>query len=625
MKAFKLVGLAVVAAGAGYLVAVASGPHSAEGGSVGVYKPSPHTPGEQLELDDDTRRGLLSRARALWDGEADKLGPPTGKAADEEAPLILTVFHSDGRLLVWKRIDDPATGLAAKLAVAVKAARSDVGIGAVGDVFLHIDVVSYNGRFLNFGVKGLFKNRVFEPRITGLVFEKDGKRAELPPLETAYLNLGPKGSRKLVAQRLGVDPKAAENDLGLWIEIYRTLHFGERYPDRAFGDYLRSNEALLAKDVDDAKVLERLKLVGQWYRANVRDGEVTYKFDPTTGREIEAPRTMVRSTMSVWVLNRLGAHLNDPELLKLGEETMKFYFERYFQMAKSKAAGSIQYNPKRTQKGETSNERWTTAGFVCAAALERPDREKYLGECDLLMNFMMGKRNSQKVFDSRWALSQYFMPGQALLTLAYAWEATGDPKYAKFLEETWDVYLPPLLDMMHLGDKRYAPYAPAWFTQPAAQMWFMMREKQPEKAERYRTLVYAINDKVVTWYEANATPAAYTDQDGILGPKYGFRGNVSITAASLEALVDASRVADLSGDPARRDRYMAAARQTIAYLMRLQYTPANTYYTRHRERITGGFKTDLFNNQVWMDNVWHLTSAFIKTRKWGLLPGGVKP
>ena len=66
---------------------------------------------------------------------------------------------------------------------------------------------------------------------------------------------------------------------------------------------------------------------------------------------------------------------------------------------------------------------------------------------------------------------------------------------------------------------------------------------------------------------------------------------------------------------------MAAARHTIAYLIRLQYKPANTYYTQHRERITGGFKTDLFNNQVWMDNVWHLTSALIKARRWGLLPG----
>ena len=91
----------------------------------------------------------------------------------------------------------------------------------------------------------------------------------------------------------------------------------------------------------------------------------------------------------------------------------------------------------------------------------------------------------------------------------------------------------------------------------------------------------------------------------------------------MEALIDAAHIADLSGDVARRDDYMFAARRTMAYLFRIQLTPASSYYLREpaRSRVLGGFKTDLYNNIVWMDNVWHLTSALIKAREWKLLPG----
>ena len=45
---------------------------------------------------------------------------------------------------------------------------------------------------------------------------------------------------------------------------------------------------------------------------------------------------------------------------------------------------------------------------------------------------------------------------------------------------------------------------------------------------------------------------------------------------------------------------------------RIQFTPDNTYYVKHRERAIGGFKKDMVSSVLWMDNVWHLTSAFIK-------------
>jgi len=106
----------------------------------------------------------------------------------------------------------------------------------------------------------------------------------------------------------------------------------------------------------------------------------------------------------------------------------------------------------------------------------------------------------------------------------------------------------------------------------------------------------------------------------MLAPLPGSYGNTAITAAVLESLVDAAYVAKKSGDTTRLQKYTRIIKKTTAYLMRLQYTPANTYYIQNRERVIGGFKTDLLNTKVWMDNVWHLTSAFIKIEKDKLLP-----
>ncbi|MCA9541238.1 MAG: hypothetical protein KC620_20195, partial [Myxococcales bacterium] len=107
--------------------------------------------------------------------------------------------------------------------------------------------------------------------------------------------------------------------------------------------------------------------------------------------------------------------------------------------------------------------------------------------------------------------------------------------------------------------------------------------------------------------------------DGALTPKRGYYGNNSVTAAALESITDAAILAKKLGDTQRLANYKRVIRSAVAYLLRLQYTPANTYGFRQRERIIGGFKQDLLNQTSWMDNVWHLTSAFMKIHQNGLL------
>ena len=576
-----------------------------------------YTPAVDLDVDRETKQKLLAYARALWTG---KKGVPadTGVATTHGNPLILGVYTRRGTLVGTHRVEDPATNLNAKVRVAVEKARAQgLGAGFQGspeaDIFLHLCVQTYTGRFPNFGVKGLFKNGVFVPRVTGLIFEVDGKRFDLDPMQTMYRNLNKRHAQTWLERKSGIGEGRMNRRNDLWIEIYRVAHFGERYPDKRLAEFHRGHEPFDHTEVSNESVRASLKLIGTWYENNVIDGEVTYQFGVYSRKYLNEKRTMVRSTMAVWILNRLSTFLKDAELRRLGEVTLKFYFERYFQMEQSKAAGKILPSPKKTEKGELAVNRYSTAGFLAAAVLERGELAKYEAEVKLLADWVMTHQRPDGVMRTQLAQSQYFMPGQVALAIAYLWEETKDPVYKAFLDRFFDAYDPPLRAMMHLGDPRYGPLAPAWFTQPLTVLYRVTKEA------RYRDLILLINDRVVQWYELNARFASYDDYDGVLAPKPGYTGNNSVTAASLESLIDGYFVAKNTGDPERAARYQRVAKRTIAYLIRLQYTPANTYYVRDRQKVLGGFKQDLENNLVWMDNVWHLTSAFIKAIQYGML------
>ncbi len=589
-------------------------------GDGGGARAAAYEPTAELEIDIETRRKLLDYARAVWTGQEGKPAD-TGVATSRGNPLILGLYTRKGTLLATHRVDDPTTDLNAKVREAVARARkkglSDAFRGSPDkDIFLHLNVVTYTARLPNFGVKGLFKNGVYVPRVTGLVFELDGERHELDPMQTMYRNMNAKHARKALERRSGIGEGAMNRRNDLTIEIYRVAHFGERYPDKRFTEFHRGHEVFTHEQVDEAAVRRSLKLIGQWYRNNVIDGEVTYQYGVFSRTYFNEKRTMVRSTMAVWILNRLATFLKDDELRELGEETLRFYFERYYQMGKSLAAGRIVPSEKPTQKGEVARNRYSTAGFLAAAVLERGELERYRREVDLLTTWLMGHQRADGVMKTQFAQSQYFMPGQVMLCAAYVWEATGDPRYRAFVDAIFEAYAPALDAMMHLGDPRYGPIAPAWFTQPFTVMY------RATKDPRYRDQIFAINDRVAQWYDLNRAFASYFDYDGVLAPKPGYSGNNSITAASLESLIDGYQVAKLDGDTERAKRYSTVARRTIAYLLRLQYTPANSYYVRNRKRVVGGFKQDLANNLVWMDNVWHLTSAFIKAIEYGMLKEG---
>ena len=563
------------------------------------YVPLPRTP--ELEVPDEALRALLAIARAGCDGAP---APAAAHAVlGTDAPLIGVAYGVDGARKHHVRRDDAGTLAQKAHAIGRELCRAE------RSVYLHLLVVTKRAHLLNFGVKGLFDNKVFEPQVTGVVYRLDDKRFELDPLEQLERNMGPSDARTALARGVGLSPQEAPNRVDLTIELYRTAHVGERLQDRAATRFFRGHRVLTHADVTHELLEERLRLIGDWYRANVIDGEVTYIYMPSRRAYANDERTMIRSTMATWILNRLAVYLKDAELAAKGEEAIEHYFERYFRMSASKAAGRIMPSPTPLKNGNRVEQRWTVASFIAAACNERTDKERFRTEMDLLMKWAATHQREDGVVWSPSGAEQYFMPGQFLLPVTYFYRDTKDPFYKAIFDKAFAVYAPNLYETMELGPAWHTPYAPAWFTQPVAQMYLLTGD------EALKDLVFAINDRVALAYDTNARHQVYYDYDGMLAPKPNSYGNNSVTSASLEALTDAAIVAKHAGDRARYERYTTIIRRTVAYLLRLQYVPENTYYIRDRARVVGGFKNDLVNTKSWMDSVWHLTSAFIKIQQ----------
>ena len=89
----------------------------------------------------------------------------------------------------------------------------------------------------------------------------------------------------------------------------RCFHIGEQKTDAAFSRYFRGHQPLTTEEVSHALIEQRLRWIAGWYENNIIDGEVTYEYSTAKGTYQNEERTMVRSTMAVWILNRLAEYL----------------------------------------------------------------------------------------------------------------------------------------------------------------------------------------------------------------------------------------------------------------------------------------------------------------------------
>ena len=81
----------------------------------------------------------------------------------------------------------------------------------------------------------------------------------------------------------------------------------------------------------------------------------------------------------------------------------------------------------------------------------------------------------------------------------------------------------------------------------------------------------------------------------------------------LEGLADAFSLARELGDAEREQSYRLAILRGLRSAMQLQFADeTDMYYVSQRDRVRGGLRTTVYNNEIRVDNVEHMLMAVLE-------------
>jgi hypothetical protein len=345
-----------------------------------------------------------------------------------------------------------------------------------------------------------------------------------------------------------------------------------------------------------------------WMWESLRDnGRMTYLYWPSQGREAPGRDNLIRQFMATIALGRVASAVGDAEL-------------------QQRSAGNIDYNLRTyyVQEGKLGLVRLrdkVKLGSVALAALaivEHPQRSQWQSQEAALLRTVEALWQEDGSFQTFYAPAdrndnQNFYPGEALLLWATLISQAPDPKLLNRFMKSFEYYRAWHLDEAVKG-RRNPAFIP-WHTQAYYIVW------KQTKDEELRDFVFEMNDwllDVQQWDSARYpdTRGRFYAPDRDYGPPHA-----SATGVYLEGLVDAYSLASQVGDVERAKTYSYAIRKGLRSSMQLQFADdIDMFYVSKRERVFGGLRTTVYDNQIRCDNVQHTLMATLKILDSGALP-----
>lgn len=197
--------------------------------------------------------------------------------------------------------------------------------------------------------------------------------------------------------------------------------------------------------------------------------------------------------------------------------------------------------------------------------------------------------------------NQNFYPGEALLYLAHKYRKLGEESIALRAWNSARYY-----KEWHLKNRNPA-FVP-WHTMAYSAL--LERRFDRELAE----WVFEMNDWLLSMQQT--APLLYPDIDGRFydpkRPKFGVP-HASSTGVYLEGLLAAYRLAKATGDHGRSENYRKAIVRGVRSLMQLEFRDdIDTFYISKKERVLGGLRTTVYNNEIRVDNIQHGLMAILQ-------------
>ena len=90
--------------------------------------------------------------------------------------------------------------------------------------------------------------------------------------------------------------------------------------------------------------------------------------------------------------------------------------------------------------------------------------------------------------------------------------------------------------------------------------------------------------------------------------------HASSTGVYMEGLADAWRLARMLREDSRAEAYAQSLRRGLRSVAQLQFREPDVdgFYVSQRSAVTGGMRTETYNNEIRVDNVQHCLMALLK-------------
>ncbi len=348
----------------------------------------------------------------------------------------------------------------------------------------------------------------------------------------------------------------------------------------------RGNEVVLPEAVTRPS-LERLSAdLAGWLLANLQpDGRMLYEYWPSRGEEAPGNNPL-RQFMATWVLDSWPA-AREAAARNLAYNMRTFYRD-----------GVIEY------RGEV---KLGAMAIAALAILDSPERARWKKELAALVRTIESLARPDGSFrtflrpEKRRNDNQNFYSGEAQLLRARLYVEQPDATRRERFLKSFRYY-------REFFRRKPNPAFVPWHTRACAT--FYAREPEPE----LRDFIFEMND----WLLDKAAmqewdDAAYPDLRGRFynskRPDYG-PPHASSTGAYLEGLSEAYRMAREAGDTGRARRYETALLRGARDLLQLEFADdVDMFYVSKRAPVQGGLRTEVYDNEIRVDNVQHALSA----------------
>lgn len=189
--------------------------------------------------------------------------------------------------------------------------------------------------------------------------------------------------------------------------------------------------------------------------------------------------------------------------------------------------------------------------------------------------------------NSGWESNIY--PGEALLALAFSYKNFGNELYKQSFDKAFSYYSKNGL----WKDNDFT----SWSISAFAEMYTITKE------ERYAEFMHKMCDYSIRWQNLNPNYVVY----GSIYPL-----PTVFTATTFEGLGDAILAAKVQGNLKRHKLYKERTLIACNWLMKLQYSNTDK---KIPEQAIGGFRKNLYDSKIRIDNTQHAISAMIKAIK----------